>query len=71
MATVLLFSVAGLMLNLYTYYMLFGASFFALGTRYVLDRFAQRGTVARATVAMATVGIVLSGLAFWVTRIVT
>ncbi|MCC7161078.1 MAG: hypothetical protein IT331_01160 [Anaerolineae bacterium] len=67
---VITFFLVGMMLNVYTRYMLFGAPFFALGGAYVLDRLAARGLPGRA-VAVGTLALVIvSGIGYWFTRVV-
>lgn len=69
--TVLLFFVVGVLSNLYTRYMLFGAPFFALGAGFVLGELWMRGR----WMQWAVIGILgltmLSGIAFWIARVVT
>ena len=64
------FFLVGMLLNVYTRYMLFGAPFIALGAAYVLDRLAGRGLVSRAVVVLTLGLVIVSGIGFWFTRVV-
>ena len=67
---VITFFLVGMVLNVYTRYMLFGAPFFALGAAYVLDRLAARGIAARIVVIATLALVIVSGIGFWFTRVV-
>lgn len=69
-ATVLIFFLVGLVINLYTRYMLFGAPFFALGAGYTLNEMWTRGNWLRLAV-IGILGLVgISGVGYWLPRIV-
>lgn len=67
---VISFFLVGMLLNVYTRYMLFGAPFFALGGAYVLDRLAARGMPGRAVVVGTLALVIVSGIGYWFTRVV-
>ncbi|HZQ07075.1 MAG TPA: hypothetical protein VFD70_10885 [Anaerolineae bacterium] len=71
LATVFIFFLVGMIFNLYTRYMLFGAPFFALGAGYIFERLWQKRTIGRMLVVSSLALVVLSGFSFWVNRVVS
>lgn len=69
LATEIVFFYAGLIVNLYTRYVIFGVPFIALGAGFALERLAQCGRWGRGLIAVGALCLVGASVWFWIGKV--